>query len=91
MDTPSVDIGSGISAETQERVRELGRWMAEHPDELRKALDAAAKEGRKANRRARFRESGSRAWRICERICIVAAGLAGIAALIDVLMRLLSA
>lgn len=91
MDLPPTDIGNGVSPETRERAREFGGWMADHPDELQRAFDAAAKEGRKLNRRTRFREVRAKAWRICERVFIVAAGLAGIATIIDFLTRLLAA
>lgn len=38
MNIPPFDIGSGIPLETQERVREFGRWVAEHPAELQAAI-----------------------------------------------------
>lgn len=91
MDIPPIGIGNGASPETRERAREFGRWTSEHPDELQRAFDAAAKEGRKLNRRTRFRKVRAKAWRICERVFIVAAGLAGIATIIDFLTRLLAA
>ena len=42
MDIPPTDIGDEVPPETREGARELGCWMAAHPDELRKAFDKSA-------------------------------------------------
>lgn len=42
MNTPPTDIGDCIPPESRERARELGCWMAAHPDELRRAFDKSA-------------------------------------------------